>query len=607
MDSDDFTSGSGSSTDTASSGDEGAAGPSTPALDLARIVRRVEPPITHRTQARRDMRKLVDAKELEYYDVIDTDLVSDAYDLDEYNMKLLTDVDVTRLFVGTSTLRKLLEVEQARGAYLIMHSSEQHRSSRINTARADGVETKVGVVQVAPCLTEVLLAMRMEFAVNIRFPDETMRQLPLRWELDSDDYLILTIATPPSGTAEILAVSSDEDDLIFFDIHFMRDGVCLPNFIVMRACTTIGRFARAVSMDKGALTRVLQRLYEPVMRNVREHVTLESYARRPEDGPRAIPQMVEVPLDGNPSTLVGSAAHYPDTPGAYYAFASMRDRSATDQWDRVTDTYRTTAGWHHLIPGKQLNRNFKYAAGELACDIFVNIDDSVHDAQRTLYAEVYHMLQTRHAKHARIAAKQIVQMSRPADDPAHDALELEYMTNDEGFVERIRAASKGKAPAIDRTQTLMSCYYALHRFRTFFDADAYPHITISPFAMSALNDDEYTSMLARDRLEMTRYISDYIIDKLLVLEKNNSLERKVHLRGWEIRCPLEFAGAALTKMIDSDVYQQIWTKYLIEKREMRRIAAQQSDTHTVVTRVAGIAGWLISPFTACRSSVAKQE
>lgn len=596
MDSEEFT----TESEDDNGGDHIAGGSSSAELhlDLTKIVRRVDAPMSHRSKVYRSVRIMkASKKELEFYDVFGSDLCSDAFDIAEHDMKLLTEVDINRLFVGNGDLRNLLITDQARGSYLIMLSNKKYANPETG---------RVGIVQVAPSITEVLTTMRIDFMVNVRFPDETMRILPLKWRGDDERGIMqFELNGLDADDLEILVVSADEDDLLFFDIHFAREGVCLPDFIVMRASMTVGKFARAVLLDKSCLERVLRRLYHPILQDVREIIPLESYRRSSDNSfnssgfrtTSCVPSL-NLPRNVNPSTIMGSAQHYQDHRDV--SFESVQNVPVDKRWDNVTKSYKTTGGWYQLTPGKQLNRNFTYGAGLLTCEIFVNVDDTIHHIQRTVYSEVYHMLRDKSSRHMKRACTQIVQMSRAVTDEFRNTNETEYMTNDEGYAEIIMEMTKGKGvAAIDPNETLISCYYVLHRYRTIFDQMAYPHIVIPPMTMDELRTPMYAGQLAKDQQEVEQYISRYILDELLQMEKDNLIERKVHLRSWGVECPTEFVGNALTKMIDNDIYENIWSKYLQDKREMnRRLEVRNITEAGVLSRVTSGFKWVF-PFTSC--------
>lgn len=565
MDSEEFTSGSSDDSDRAESSGTAAAR----ALDVARVVRAVEPPLTRRTRERYEAHS-VPAQLLMYYAVHEADLCNPDIDLAQYHRKLLTDVDVAHMFRGTTELRSILVVELARGAYLVLLAGGAH---------ADALSGQVATVQAAPCVSEALALLEIGFALGARFPDETMRVFPLNWTLSQErDQLLLELADPGGG--EILVVSADEDDLVLFDVHFTRAGVCLPDFVVMRASMTVGAFGRAVQLDKVALQQVLDRLYTPAARFVTNAVPLESYARAHEDEPdpadvrRRIPAMAEVPLGTDPRTLMVSARHYTNTED--YAFSRAAPPDA--RWQNVTKTYRTTDGWYRMIPDTGLNRSVQYCEAELHCGVHVNLDDSVHEAARELTAEAQATLRARHLRHCQTAAPKIVQMSHPPREGFSDAEDVVYLTTDEGHVRAVERLRKGKARrGADTADDLFVYCYVIHRYRTMFDPAGFANITIPPAVAAEFASNGYfTYQLEVDKIEMEQYVSRHVIDGLLAREAASRIPRTVHLRNWRLQCPVKFVGASLTKMIDVDVYRSIWERHQREHAEIQRIAGARA-------------------------------
>lgn len=594
MDSDGFVSDSDDDRETSHTGE--GSGSSAIGLDLSRVIRHVDAPMSHRSAVRRSVHNMkATCSHFENYEIMADDLCSDAFDMSDYNMKLLTDVDIGRIFVGNGDLRRMLMADNARGSYLIILTDPKYTEPSIG---------RVGIVQVTPSIAEVLNSLKFEFMVNIRYPDDTMRMVPAKWETNDERQSIqFNLCGLDADDLEILVVSASADDLVFFDIHFAKQGVCLPTFIIMRASMTVGKFARAVLVDKVCIESILRRLYTPTCSSVKDMVPLESYTvsfekSNADPGVKKMPSIITPVKDPDPSTLMGSAHHYSDRRDIL--FEKLQTPTVSAPWSSVTKNYKTSQGWYQLTPGKQLNRHFAYGAGLLTCDIFVNLDDTIHDTQKTLYSSVFDELMTKNNRHAKRACTQIIQMSRAVPDEFQDTYEAEYMTNDEGYADLVSEITKGKGvAAIDPFESLMMCYYVLHRYRSLFDPHAHAHVVIPPHVMDELLASPYTGQLAHDRLDIQQYISRYILDKLLKMEKDNQLERKVHLRAWTVECPLEFVGKALSKMIDMDVYDSIWAKFLIEKHEQKkRTAAMKAPVHGLLSRVSSSIRWAF-PFPSC--------
>lgn len=543
-------------------------------LDLARVVRVVDPAVSNRTRARSESHG-VRADLIERYVVYDWDLSRPGIELAPYHMKLLTPTDIAHIFKGISRadnlerdeLRQILEVELRKGSYLILLSDE---------ANVDAATHRVATVQVAPCATNAMARLGIGFALIIRFHGGTMRVINLNWTLSEDrDSLLLEPAEADVKDNEIVVVSNSEDELVFFDVHFTRKGVCLPDFVVMRASMTVGVYARAVTIDKAVISKVLDRLYTPSTRFVTNSVSLESFERATStaDGvggtQSLIPAMTEPPT-GNPSTLMMSSRHYLQTED--YSFSAARALAPYEHWQNVTKTYRTNDGWYHIIPGTALNRSFKYSAAELTCKIYVNIDDSIHQANDVLYREVYAKLAERHQRHCTNAVKYIIQMSEPVRMEFDDSDEMAYLTTDEGHVRAVDASKRdGKLPrGADAAEFLATKCYMIHRYRKIFDANAFSSVVIPLHIARVLASPKYEVLLASDKIEVEQYISRYIIDGLIAREMNGELDRKVYLPGWKLQCPVSFVGATLTRMIDSDIYNSIWERNQVANAQLQR-------------------------------------
>lgn len=580
--------------ETASSDDSDRAESSSAAmarLDLTRIVREVVPPLSHRTRVRCESHA-VPVSMMTFYSVLESDISSPAIDVAQYHMKLLTQVDIGRMFVGTSKLRHVLDVALQQHSYLVMLSSYAHTNPE---------KKQVAEVQVAPCVSEALALLGVGFALNVRYPDGSMRVMPLHWTLSEEKDQLLLELVEQEYASEIVVVSKSGDDLVFFDVHFTRAGVCLPNFVVMRASMAVGEFGQAVIIDKMVLQEVFNRLYTPSRRFVTNTVTLESFERIDERHERAvmqIPAMVSVDRTTDPRTPMVSASHYSNTED--FAFTSTRDATPYERWQSVTKTYRTSDGWFRLLPSKNLNRECRFSSAELHCGIYVNIDDSIHEAQRQLWEKVYLQLKTRHLRHCQDAAPKIIQMSAPATPEFGEADDVAYLTTDEEHVAAINRIYKGKQPRGPDPDDALAIYcFVVHRYRTIFEPEAFANITFPPHIAAMLATDTFVNRLAADKTMMEQNISRYIIDGLLSLEDDHLLERKVHLRKWTLQCPVEFVGVTLTKMIDGDIYRTIWERHQREYAEIQRLAqarARNVPAHGVLRRMATNAAWL---FGAC--------
>lgn len=537
-------------------------------LDLARVVRQIEPPVTPRTRARGESHGVV-TEMITCYSVCVDDLCNETMPLHKYHLKLLTPVDVAHIFRGTSDMRGVLEVELGRGAYLILLADDAQRDPKTR---------QVAKVQVAPCATQAMARLRIGFALNIRFPNGTSRIAALHWLMAEDhSSLMLQLAETDHDKNEVLVACTTEDDLLFFDVHFTRDGVVLPDFVVMRASMTVGVYARAVVIDRELINKRHDRLYTPATRFVNDSVALESFSRTSDDR----------------------------------AFHTIHSMAPHQHWQHVTKTYKTTDGWYHLIPSGKLNRHASSSAAELSASVHVNVDDAIHQATQELFDEVLAELAFRSQTQCATAVRNLVQTSAPTPSELSDT-EDAYLTTDEGHKSAVRAMrGKGKRPADAHAEDPEACelmyFYVLHRHRMMYRPDAFASITIPPHINAALHGEVFAARLAKDRSDTTSYTSQYIMNGLLAREAAGQLPRTVHLRDWRLQCPLSFVGETLTRMIDCDVYRSILAQNQPQHMEMQRAMA--------MTRAHGDRSWGVwsmlcgaaAAFGSCSSSASRHD
>lgn len=502
------------------------------------------------------------AGQVVYYAVHDSDLCSDNLEIAQYHQKLLTSVDVQHIFKGTRELYAIImEVEFGRGSYLLLLAGERDRNAK---------KHQVAQIMAAPSLAAVLAKMHVGFALNARLPDGAVEYLPLLWKL-SEDGEQLQLRVEQAQTIALAAAHSD--DLLVCDVHFTRGGELLPDFVVLRAILTVGEAACTTKIDAVAVETAIARKLAPTTHKMQVGVSLESYAR------------VE-PDDETPHRAIPAMASNGDIP---------RQRALTpyECWQNVTKTYKNADGWQHMIPGQQYARNCPYAEAELEAVATAYAEGSIIKSRAEARARAENTVAERQVRQCNAALANIVRTRRSAQASGDD---VAYMTSDESHVRAVDAMSNPIDPQ-DAERFQLFNYYVLHRFRAIFSEDAYRDVVFPANVSATLANEPYASKLKEDLAESEQYVEQEATKGVLKQEATTGIPRVVLVRGWTMRCPANFIGATLTKMVDSDVYRGIYAQSQQQRALVpaRDVTKDRALWGPILNRALGI-------FTACSSS-----
>ncbi len=515
--------------------------------------------------------------QLTYYTVLASDLCTDFVDVGQYHMKLLTPVDVHHIFKGTQELyAMIMEVEFGRGSYLVMLADEMHR---------DASTRKVATVMAAPSLAIALTKLDVGFAVNARFADGRSEMLPLAWKLSDDgEHLELQI----ESVQTIAVTTSQADELVFYDVHFTRGGEPAMDFVVVRASTTVGEFARAVTIDTASIDLAHDRMFFPTTRTVRTGVSLESYAR------------VQPATDGDePHRPIQAMENGSATSIRDARTVQSRAMTSYESWQNITRTHRTADGWNHMVPGRQFAQDYNYAEAELDVVVHVYTEDEILRAFNDKKAAAENAIATRQIKHCVTAMKSIENArisARAGEDPA----DLAYLTMDESHVRAIDEMREGPRTPEDEAAAMMTYYYVIHRFRAQFGDEAFRELVFPETVKKLLASDGYVARLENDLSLTKRYIHSEAVKGVVELEATEGVPRVVLLRDWSMRIPTDFVGSTLTKMIDSEVYRVIYEKSQAQRAVQKSVvhAGNVATTSRMWTLLASAFGL----FSSCSSA-----
>jgi hypothetical protein len=565
---DEFTSGSGGSEDDITDADD--CGEHN--LQLAHAIAVVDPPLTDSQQAIRKLRKMKSPETTTtHYVIRKADLQVPADVLCSYDSKLLSDANVASLFSTTSHMIPLLQQARGERAYIVAMTTDQI---------ADYPADVYGYLQVTPSVCEVLCSMCIGFGMIVRYPNDGVKNVALAWELAADGEDIVLRYMDNEDTS-LLIVTDNVDDLVTFDIHFTKDDVVINEFVIMHASMSVGKYGRAVEINKGVITSALKRIFKP-----NKGALSRILVAIDEDVSELIGMEIEGPNltgagDAPPSSSRALGAHY-----KYRTDIRMGTMMASDATMNMKTThpgYQTTDGWFNITPRRPMNEHLYYRAGKMHAKIRINIDDSIYNLIRSTYKEVHEELRQHNYKHAVESQKAIIQNSVPCLDDGYLTTNEDYLKNIATFI-----AENGNG-GFTPEAVMRACYLTIYRYRVIFDMQALPNIRIpDDFQKDFESMHEY---VAERKAEVNQNINDKVIDAVLEEEEVYGIQRSVLLKDWTLQCPINFVEDALARMIDSDTTELVW-----KSRRQEYAVVQKTNEHCRQEQRTTFMGRLFSSF-----------
>lgn len=542
-------------------------------LQLAHLIAHVDAPLTEEEIAVRNLRKLHSPDTTTvHYVILSTDVQVSVETLESYDETLLSEEAIQTIFYGKSGMAALLTRALGEHAYVVALTGPRHQSLS---------EGRLGFLQVTPSVYEVLNSMNIGFGMVVHFPDDSIKKVPLEWHASEHGDGVILGYDEKDGEEPLIVVTSCEDDLLKFDLHFMKGGVFIEQFLIMHASMCVGKYGSAVEINRGSIYRAVQRLFKKknhsaydlflgVDQEMAELIGLEI------TGPTACHDEI-APIPGEFGDMQGSssrahALHYSTRTDIQMSKMMLRD--ASQNMLPTAKGYRTTDGWVKWQRNKNLNNNVTYRSGKLRCAMNVNVDDSIYNTIRDTYTSTKEALRARSWKHVLVSQNRIIQKSCPVPDNG-------YVTNDETYVHAVEAyKEKYRQESFDPDAVQRASYFTIHRHRELFDKGALPNIIIPDDMLQYFSEDYTKALMSKQNIEVHQRVADNVIDAVLDEEQVNGIPRTVLLKNWALECPGNFVEDSLALMLDSDINSVIWKRHRAE-----HIATQaKNSAHREQTR-----------------------
>lgn len=493
----------------------------------------------------------------------------DHFDATLYHNKIVTDVDVCRLFSAQSALTQVIRDCLERKCIVLIQQPRRPAGKK-------STDEVVCELLITGTLQSVLNELEMRFALEVIYPDSTSRWIELSYKLDVEENKMYFF--PPEGTT-IMCGTDRKRDLLVMNLRYSQGKCCRRQHRLSKTAVAVGEYGFKVALDATNLEQAMNRI-------------MKSWV--------ASAQWYGVPG----ATLMNFV-----DPAGQAARERLCKSSMLLPKDAPTITdYRSEPGLWNVVPVTQrsLNCIVESWASIVRAEVSVNFDDSLVHAEQQASQIARIEVQKHDYRMAQAAAKRIVQNSEfesaggGESQVEEESITTEFSDREGGFhhvnstirrpnfdyVEGMahrdteseyQSEVESETEAVVRKYSLLDCYFAVFKYRHIYNQTAFPHIEIAPEVARVFMQETFQKRLAWALKYQRERQANLVLKILLKREREHEISRTVRLRNIMFVLNSDMVLASFQAMLDKNVNDRILAN-LANEMQARHLAKPRDST-----------------------------
>lgn len=490
----------------------------------------------------------------------------DHFDVSIYHNKIVTEVDVCRMFSAQSALQRVIRDCQERKCIVLIQKPARGEDSGCK-------DDVICELLITGTLQSVLDELGMRFVLEVMYPDSTVRWIELAHRLDVDEGKMYFY--PPDDTT-IMCGTDRARDLLIMNLRYSHGKSRRTHYRLSKTAVAVGEYGFKVKLDAHSLEQAMSRIMKTWVSHAHWYgvpgATLLNYVDPAGQAARERMHRTSMLVPGESRT-------------------AKRVKADTELWNVVP------------VSQKSLNCYVESWTSVVRAEVSVNFDDSLVHAEQQASQMARAEVQKRDYRMAQTAAKRIVQNSeyegaRGAEShPEDESIVAEYSDRGGGFhhvdstirgavFDRVegmahvdkegscRSDVESETENVVRKYSLLDCYFAVFKYRRMYNQTAFPHIEILPEIERVFMQETYQRRLANAWKYQERCHSELVMNILLERERAHDISRTVRLRNLTFELNSDMVLASFQAMLDKSVNDRILSN-LANEMQARHLANTQ--------------------------------